>query len=169
MMCIKTYTFMDSPVGRLFLAMDKECLSELKFAGKERNVFIGQGYKQSATPFIEVIRQLKAYFAGDLKEFDLPLKLEGTPFQLAAWKTLRTIPYGKTLSYKEQAIRMGRPRAVRAVGTANGRNPISIIVPCHRVIGSNGQLTGYGGGLEAKTTLLNLEQAQSAIPMLFPR
>ena len=166
-MYYKTYTYVDSPVGKLFLSMNKERLTELKFARKEKKVPLGEGWIKTAVPFKEVILQLDAYFAGELKNFDLPLDLKGTPFQLKAWKTLCTIPYGETLSYKEQALRMGKPSAVRAVGAANGRNPISIIVPCHRVIGSNGQLTGYGGGLKAKTTLLNLEQAQFKVPTLF--
>lgn len=106
----------------------------------------------------EVNLQLTAYFEGRLKTFDLPLGLEGTPFQVEVWKALRLIPYGQTRTYADQARFIGRPAAVRAVGAANGRNPIPIIVPCHRVIGSNGTLVGFGGGLEVKRALLALEQ-----------
>lgn len=107
-------------------------------------------------------QQLDEYFAGTRTTFDLPLTPNGTEFQLAAWRALRDIPYGETRSYAEQATTIGRPKAVRAVGSANGRNPISIIVPCHRVIGSNGSLTGFGGGLDAKTYLLALERRAEA-------
>ena len=109
-------------------------------------------------PLFTALRaQLTAYFAGTLRDFDVPLAAAGTPFQLSVWEQLRAIPYGDTWSYGELAASLGRPGAARAVGAANGRNPISIIVPCHRVIGSNGDLTGYGGGLPNKRTLLALE------------
>ena len=103
-------------------------------------------------------RQLTAYFAGELRVFDLPLRLEGTAFQLQCWQALQTIPYGETISYGDQARRIGRPKAVRAVGGANHHNPISIVVPCHRVIGTDGSLTGYGGGLDKKAWLLHHER-----------
>ena len=105
---------------------------------------------------------MQAYFEGDLKTFALPLQLEGTDFQIEVWHALQEIPYGKTVSYADIAKRIGRPKAVRAVGAANGQNPIAIIVPCHRVIGSNGSLTGYGGGLKNKEALLALEQGRIA-------
>jgi methylated-DNA-[protein]-cysteine S-methyltransferase len=108
--------------------------------------------------FRETVRQLDAYFARDLREFDVPLILKGTPFQVRAWRALQLIPYGTTRSYAEQARAIGAPDAVRAVGAANGRNPIPIVVPCHRVIGSNGKLTGFGGGLPLKQWLLDLER-----------
>ena len=108
----------------------------------------------------ETIRQLRAYFAGELEAFDLPLAPQGTPFQLAVWKRLCEIPYGETISYGELARRIGNPNASRAVGLANGSNPIPIVIPCHRVIGSNGKLTGYGGGLPIKEKLLALERRQ---------
>lgn len=108
----------------------------------------------------ETIRQLKAYFAGELEEFDLPLAPEGTAFQLKVWENLCDIPFGETISYGELARRIGNPNASRAVGLANGSNPIPIIIPCHRVIGSNGKLTGYGGGLPIKEKLLALERKQ---------
>ena len=109
--------------------------------------------------FADIIGQLRAYFDGDLTEFEIPIRLDGTDFQREVWSHLRDIPYGETISYGELARRVGSPKASRAVGLANGRNPVSIIVPCHRVIGSNGQLTGYGGGLERKTWLLDHEAA----------
>ncbi len=108
----------------------------------------------------ETIRQLRAYFAGELEAFDLPLAPEGTPFQLKVWRRLCDVPYGETISYGELARRIGNPNASRAVGLANGSNPIPIIIPCHRVIGSNGSLTGYGGGLPIKEKLLALERRQ---------
>ncbi len=104
--------------------------------------------------------QLRAYFAGERKQFDLPLEMEGTEFQLSVWRELQRIPYGETISYLELARRIGNPKAVRAVGLANGQNPIPIIVPCHRVIGSDGSLTGFGGGMENKRKLLELERGQ---------
>ena len=113
----------------------------------------------------ETARQLTAYFAGDLREFDLPLVMKGTPFQIRAWTALQQIPYGETRSYAEQARVIGAPDAVRAVGAANGRNPIPIVVPCHRVIGSNGKLTGFGGGLPLKRWLLDHE-SRPRLPLL---
>ena len=110
-----------------------------------------------ATPLLtEAARQLTAYFAGELTEFDLPLRLEGTAFRLQCWQALLTIPYGETISYGEQAKRIGNPKAVRAVGGANHHNPISIVVPCHRVVGADGSLTGYAGGAARKQYLLSL-------------
>jgi len=114
-------------------------------------------------PFAEVIRQLQAYFSGELKEFNVPLAMEGTEFQLRVWNALRAIPYGETISYAQLAERIGNPKAVRAVGLANGSNPIPIIVPCHRVIGSDGSLTGFGGGLSTKKRLLELESRQLSL------
>jgi methylated-DNA-[protein]-cysteine S-methyltransferase len=104
------------------------------------------------------VRQLREYFAGERRDFDLPLEPAGTPFQLTVWDALRGIPYAETINYGQLAVRVGNPTASRAVGLANGRNPISIVVPCHRVIGANGSLTGYGGGLDRKRTLLDLER-----------
>src|SRR5664279_2896526 len=112
----------------------------------------------------EAVRQLRAYFAGQLRRFDLPLDMEGTPFQLRVWRELERIPYGETRSYRQIAAAIGAPRAVRAVGAANGANPIPIVVPCHRVIGASGKLVGYGGGLPLKKRLLELEGAR-ALPL----
>ena len=117
-------------------------------------------WKKNARPFKDVCKQLDSYFKGRLKNFDLPLEPPGTPFQQSVWQALLTIPYGQTCSYADIATQIKNPKAVRAVGNANGRNPISIIIPCHRVIGSNGSLTGFGGGLPTKTYLLNLENPQ---------
>ena len=157
-------TYMESPVGQLLLEGDEEGLRRVAFAKGERNV--GQSTGLPA-PLQNAVNQLNAYFAGDLREFDLPLKLAGTPFQLAVWRALQDIPYGQTTSYGELARRVGTPKGSRAVGLANGSNPIAIVVPCHRVIGSNGKLTGYGGGLDNKQTLLALERqhagAQAAL------
>lgn len=125
--------------------------------GVERSV--PQDWVAESKPFTEAARQLAAYFAGELREFDLPLAPAGTPWQLRVWRALTTIPYGETAGYGQLAGELGKPTASRAVGTANGRNPISVIVPCHRVIGANGSLTGYAGGLERKEYLLTLERA----------
>jgi methylated-DNA-[protein]-cysteine S-methyltransferase len=110
----------------------------------------------------EAARQLRAYFAGDLRRFELPLDLAGTEFQVAAWRALADIPYGTTISYGEQARRLGRPRAVRAVGAANGRNPLPIVLPCHRIVGADGSLVGFGGGLSLKRRLLEHEARYAA-------
>ena len=118
--------------------------------------------------FRDAVEQLESYFAGERTEFDIELELVGTPFQRNVWAALLTIPYGETRSYGEIAIQIGSPGAFRAVGLANGHNPVGIIVPCHRVIGSNGSLTGYGGGLDRKCALLALEKSRNpATPMLF--
>jgi methylated-DNA-[protein]-cysteine S-methyltransferase len=120
------------------------------------------GWRQSAAPFREVERQLREYFRGKRTAFDLRLHPKGTPFQLAVWKALAEIPYGQTRSYGDVARAVGRPSAVRAVGLANGRNPLPIVVPCHRVIGASGKLVGYGGGLAVKQALLDREREVSA-------
>jgi methylated-DNA-[protein]-cysteine S-methyltransferase len=126
--------------------------------GVRRIEFCGRGENSHSSPVMrETIRQLRLYFAGSLQTFDLPLDLIGTDFQKRVWGALVTIPYGETRSYTEIAAQIGAPRAVRAVGAANGRNPIPIIVPCHRVIGASGNLVGFGGGLEWKRKLLDLE------------
>jgi len=156
-------TQIDSPVGPLLLAADEGGLREVRFVAGRRPQFADPDWKQNAAPFREATRQLRSYFAGELQEFDLPLVLEGTDFQLSVWRNLRKIPYGKTMSYLQLAERIGNPKAVRAVGLANGANPIPIIIPCHRVIGSNGSLTGFGGGLPAKQKLLALESSQLSL------
>jgi len=121
--------------------------------------FVEEDLCPPSTPLLEeAVRQLNAYFDGTRREFDLPIRLEGTAFRMKCWQALRTIPYGETISYGEQARRIGNPKAVRAVGGANHHNPVSIIVPCHRVIGADGTLTGYGGGINIKAWLLEHER-----------
>jgi methylated-DNA-[protein]-cysteine S-methyltransferase len=156
-------TQIPSPVGPLLLAGSERGLREVRFVAGRRPQRADPEWKQDAAPFREAIRQLRAYFAAERKDFDLPLLLEGTDFQLRVWQSLRTIPYGETISYLQLAEKIGNPKAVRAVGLANGANPIPIIVPCHRVIGSNGSLTGFGGGLPAKQKLLQLESNQLSL------
>ncbi|MGV0624495.1 methylated-DNA--[protein]-cysteine S-methyltransferase [Mycolicibacter minnesotensis] len=150
----------DSPIGPLALAGDGTILRHLLMLdhahGPDRT-----GWERDDSAFPEAVEQLGAYFAGELTEFDLTYAAEGTEFQRRVWAALLTIPYGQTRSYGQIADQIGAPTASRAVGLANGRNPISIIVPCHRVIGSNGSLTGYGGGIDRKRTLLHLEQQYS--------
>lgn len=121
--------------------------------------FVEEDLCPPSTPLLEeAVRQLNAYFDGTRREFDLPVRLEGTTFRMKCWQALCTIPYGETISYSEQARRIGNPKAVRAVGGANHHNPVSIIVPCHRVIGADGTLTGYGGGIDVKAWLLEHER-----------
>jgi methylated-DNA-[protein]-cysteine S-methyltransferase len=153
------FTVYDSPIQSLRLVSDGRSLMGL-YMMSEKHSFMSQSNwveDDSVAPFGEAKEQLSAYFAGTLTEFDLPLQMQGTPFQQSVWEALKTIPYGTTVSYGELAQQLGQPKASRAVGLANGRNPISIVVPCHRVIGGNGKLTGYGGGVERKQWLLNHE------------
>jgi len=157
------YTTIDSPVGNLLMAADAQGLRLVSFESSKRATPVQPEWKQDKAPFAEVIRRLQAYFDGELREFDLPLAPEGTEFQLRVWNTLRAIPYGETISYAQLAQKIGDPKAVRAVGLANGSNPIPIIIPCHRVIGSNGSLTGFGGGLSNKKKLLALESRQLSL------
>jgi methylated-DNA-[protein]-cysteine S-methyltransferase len=160
------YHHYSSPVGVLVLTSDGEALSGLHLPKRDGNpaAFTGEGWRRDPGAFREAVAQLNAYFAGERTDFELPLRMAGTPFQRSAWDALLTIPYGTTISYAEQARRIGRPEAPRAVGAANGRNPIAIIVPCHRVIGSGGTLTGYGGGLPLKEWLLNHESTMLGSP-----
>ena len=154
------YTQMECPVGPLLLAGDKDSLRFVSFGNSRRRVIPRPDWKEDKGPFADVVRQLREYFGGKLKEFDVPLTLEGTEFQRRVWTSLLAIPYGETVSYAQLAERIGNPKAVRAVGLANGSNPIPIIIPCHRVIGSDGSLTGFGGGLDTKKALLALESKQ---------
>lgn len=151
------YTWTDSPLGRILLEGDEHGLSRLKINTKDRSVLPDADAVEDAGMFYDAVEQLRAYFAGDLKNFDLKLNPQGTLFQQRAWQQLRKIPFGETITYGEQARRLGDPNACRAVGAANGQNPLGIIVPCHRVIGSTGKLTGFAGGLDAKAWLLNHE------------
>ncbi|HEX2669153.1 MAG TPA: methylated-DNA--[protein]-cysteine S-methyltransferase [Gammaproteobacteria bacterium] len=151
---------LDTPIGGLLLVGDEDALHGVYFQdGKRGPHKPDQAWEPAEKPFREVKRQLKAYFDGKLRDFDLPLAPAGTEFQLKVWQALRTIPYGKTWSYGELARKVRRPNASRAVGAANGQNPIPVIVPCHRVIGADGSLTGFGGGLPIKQKLLALEGA----------
>lgn len=153
------YKTMPSPVGELKLvANDKGLTAILWENDDEGRVRLGAMMLDAAHPLLmETERQLNRYFAGDLKVFSIPLDFNGTEFQKQVWQALLTIPFGETRSYEDIAKQIGSPKAVRAVGAANGKNPISIIAPCHRVIGKNGKLTGFAGGLRAKSILLNLE------------
>jgi methylated-DNA-[protein]-cysteine S-methyltransferase len=157
------YTKIESPLGPLLLEANDAGLCSIKFVAGRRAVRPQPEEAQNDAPFAETIRQLQAYFRGELEDFDLPLALIGTPFQLRVWQRLREIPYGETISYGQLARDIGQPQASRAVGLANGSNPIPIIIPCHRVIGSNGKLTGYGGGLPIKEKLLAFESRQLAL------
>ncbi|MHC3468800.1 methylated-DNA--[protein]-cysteine S-methyltransferase [Streptomyces sp. 7R007] len=162
---MKNHTVTDSPYGPLTLVAEDGVLCGLYMTDQRhrppQETFGGRddGF------FAEAEEQLAAYFAGELKEFSLELRLNGTPFQRRVWSLLREIPYGETTSYGELAGALGNPAASRAVGLANGRNPIGIIVPCHRVVGADGSLTGYGGGLDRKRRLLAFENGASLFPM----
>lgn len=159
---------MDSPVGLLTLVANDAGLAAILWENDDPNrVRLGPLETDDKHPvLLETERQLKAYFAGKLDRFSLQLNFTGTDFQKKVWRALTTIPFGETRSYAEIAKQIGHPAAVRAVGAANGRNPISIVAPCHRVIGSNGKLTGFAGGLEAKALLLRLEAKDGAPALL---
>jgi methylated-DNA-[protein]-cysteine S-methyltransferase len=153
------YHVMASPIGDLLMAGEADALQVVHFQGGVRPMQPPAQWVRDARPFREVVRQLEAYFDGKLRDFNLPLSPSGTDFQLKVWRTLQTIPYGETWSYGQLARRIRRPDAPRAVGAANGQNPIPVIIPCHRVIGADGSLTGFGGGLPIKQKLLALEGA----------
>jgi methylated-DNA-[protein]-cysteine S-methyltransferase len=154
-----SYRLIDTPIGRLRLAATPDALIALAFENQheEDPANLAQTDPEASAILQEAENQLLAYFSGKRRAFDLPLQAQGTEFQRTVWSALRDIPYGEVRSYGQIASALGREKAVRAVGAANGRNPIPIIVPCHRVIGSNGKLTGFAGGLEAKRHLLALE------------
>lgn len=154
---------LDSPIGLLRLVATDQGLSRLLFDQQTVEDMDSDGDPVDADnhPVLAAATvQLEEYFAGKRQEFDIPLDLEGTEFQRAAWSALASVPFGETRSYRQQAEAIGRPKAVRAIGAANGRNPVPIVVPCHRIVGSDGSLTGYGGGLPIKEFLLSHEQAQ---------
>lgn len=151
------YRVIDSPIGPLTLAGDGSTLMHLRMADQSHEPDRSGWEPAGPDAFADVAEQLDAYFAGSLTEFDVDLELVGTEFQRRVWAALRTIPYGETRSYGEIAEQIGSPAASRAVGLANGRNPISIIVPCHRVVGAAGSMTGYAGGIDRKRVLLSLE------------
>jgi methylated-DNA-[protein]-cysteine S-methyltransferase len=155
------YRTIDSPIGPLTLAGRDSVLTSLRMVDQtyEPN---RAGWSPDPRAFGELVEQLNAYFAGELTDFDVEFDLTGTEFQRRVWKALLTIPYGETRSYGEIAVQIGAAGSARAVGWANGHNPIAIVVPCHRVIGANGSLTGYGGGLDRKRALLELEKQRAS-------
>lgn len=157
------FTEIPSPAGRLLLAGDADFIRVIEFREGRKAVGPDPEWRQDRQPFARVIEELRAYFAGDLTRFTVAVDPVGTPFQQRVWAELVKIPYGATISYGELARRIGNPSASRAVGLANGSNPVSIIIPCHRVIGANGKLTGYGGGLPLKEKLLALERRQMTL------
>jgi methylated-DNA-[protein]-cysteine S-methyltransferase len=152
------YTYLETPIGALLIAGDDQAVRRIEFPKNGKPARPEPDWHESARgPVGEAVRQLREYFAGKREEFDLPLAPVGTEFQRGVWRRLQEIPYGETISYGELAKRVGNPKASRAVGAANGQNPIPIVIPCHRVIGANGKLTGFGGGLPIKEALLALE------------
>jgi methylated-DNA-[protein]-cysteine S-methyltransferase len=158
------YTKLDSPLGELLLVGEGQSLHGLYMQEGRTAIRVRAGWREAEEPFAAAGTQLAEYFAGRRRSFDLPLTMTGNTFERRVWSALQEIPYGESISYGEVARRIGQPTAARAVGLANGRNPISVIVPCHRVIGADGSLTGYGGGLERKRFLLDLEAG--AIPLM---
>ena len=157
------YRTISSPIGPLHLAADQQGLRFLLFAQGRKAVAPAAEWVADHGELDEPVRQLDAYFRGALREFTIEIAAEGTDFQKTVWAELRRIPFGETVSYGELATRIGNPKAVRAVGLANGSNPIAIVIPCHRVIGSTGSLVGYGGGLPTKQALLALERGQARL------
>ena len=155
------YSTLTTPIGELLLTADDDgALTGVNLPNRHPDP---AGWERDDELLADARRQLTEYFAGERTAFDLPLRPAGAPFQLRVWEALMRIPYGETASYGELARELGHPTAARAVGAANGRNPIAIVVPCHRVIGSNGSLTGYAGGLECKRALLDLEVGRAAL------
>ena len=162
------YAYMDSPIGRLLLAADDEALRLIEFPSPRHPMSRVDDWMQGDNAILRETRmQLGEYFHGRRTHFDLPLGPRGTEFQRAVWHTLAGIPYGTTISYAQLATRVGKASAMRAVGAANGRNPLPIVLPCHRVVGSDGSLTGFGGGLPTKQFLLELECALPRATDLF--
>ncbi len=157
------YTVVESPIGQLTLAGDDNQLHVIGFSTGSQARGADPDWERYDQPFARATRQLEEYFDGKRREFELDLAPVGTPFQLSVLDELLKIPYGETCSYRDIATALGNPKAVRAVGGANGRNPIPIVIPCHRVIGSNGSLTGFGGGLSSKRFLLELELSRSGL------
>ncbi len=159
-------TLIDTPIGTLTLIASDEGLTRILFDGETlESTGLDEPPIVDDDPVLATAEaQLQEYFAGDRKDFDLPLDLRGTEFQVEAWEALASVPYGETTSYGEQAERIGRPGAFRAVGAANGKNPVPIVLPCHRIVGANGSLTGFAGGLALKQQLLALEQDQQSLP-----
>lgn len=151
------YSYMESPIGRIMLARDSRGLARIEFESNGERARPDRSWVEDDAAFADVQTQLGEYFGGRRRGFTIELAPQGTPFQLAVWRALLEIPYGTTSTYRAIAERIGRPNATRAVGTANGSNPLPIVIPCHRVIGSDGSLTGYGGGTRIKQALLEIE------------
>ena len=160
------YDFLETSIGRLLLVCDEQGLRHIEFPAADQGDCIEPGWRRDRRHLGGAIEQLKAYFAGNLLAFDIALAARGTDFRKTVWRELARIPYGETISYGELARRIGEPRASRAVGAANGANPLPIIVPCHRVIGANGKLTGFSGGLPIKQWLLDHERRFAPQPTL---
>ena len=159
------FSIVPSPLGEIVIS-GHDLVTGVDFADSREDVRLGTAWRRDDGAFAEAAAQLRAYFAGELTQFQLELDTGGTTFQRQVWSALQRIPYGTTTTYGKLAVALGEPRAMRAVGAANGRNPISIIIPCHRVIGADGSLTGYGGGLDRKRFLLDLE-ASSVNPRIW--
>ena len=157
------YTYMKSPNDTILLARNEAGLTHINFQEGKHKVQPGVSWRREDGPLLEAIDQLRAYFDGNRQSFDLPLAPNGTSFQQRVWRALQDIPYGDTITYGELASHIGRPTASRAVGAANAQNPLPIVIPCHRVIGANGKLTGYAGGLNIKQALLDHEQRVSGV------
>jgi methylated-DNA-[protein]-cysteine S-methyltransferase len=158
------YTYIETPLGQLLLAGDKAGLRLVRFQQGKKPQQPEVDWIEDRQPLCESMRQLDAYFAGTLREFSLDLAPPGTPFQRAVWDALLAIPYGQTTSYSALARQLGKPQAARAVGAACGGNPLPIVIPCHRVVGSTGKLTGYGGGVDIKAALLAFERRNASCP-----
>jgi methylated-DNA-[protein]-cysteine S-methyltransferase len=157
------YGFVESPLGRILLVSTESALTHVHFVGEKYYPSVDAAWREALTaPIQAAMRQLEEYFAGKRERFELPLAPHGTPFQREVWKAISGVPFGRTITYGELARRIGSPQAVRAAGAATGRNPIGIVVPCHRIVGSNGSLTGYAGGLARKKALLELEAGSAA-------
>lgn len=160
---MKHYCYYDSPIGRMLLVGTEAELEELYFPNGTAKKTVSQEWTEDESVFTEPLRQLNEYFAGKRQEFNLAIAPQGTPFQQQVWRELCKIPFGETASYQTIAERLGKPKACRAVGMANGKNPLPIIIPCHRIIGKDGSLTGFGGGLAVKRQLLDLERGADAV------
>ena len=160
---MKFYCYYDSPIGRMLLVGTEAELEELNFPNSTENKHVPREWTEDESVFTEPLRQLNEYFAGKRQEFNLAIAPQGTPFQQQVWRELCKIPFGETASYQTIAERLGKPKACRAVGMANGKNPLPIIIPCHRIIGKDGSMTGFGGGLALKRQLLDLERGPDAV------
>jgi methylated-DNA-[protein]-cysteine S-methyltransferase len=160
------YTTLESPIGDLLLTRDGHALSRLSMQDGRHPVSIDPRWDRHDESFEDVRRQMDEYFDGERRTFDVPVQMAGNSFEQRVWNALLELPYGETVSYGELAATIGRPGAARAVGLANGRNPVAVIVPCHRVIGADGSLTGYGGGLARKQFLLDLEAGVQSLRLV---